>query len=647
MGAGPSATPDPARMSMIARRGSRAALPKGGTEDNIKTRQNEMRDQLGMLLGAMGPEYYCEREHICANDILQRTTYWHICQGLVELGIKNPTHQRALCRAVILTRDRLHLLDIYEANGGEKWKASNGWGSIELSQWWGITVADQQTWQGDGVVTEVKLPGNFVCGSLSLALARLPALTRLCLQSNPISGPIPDEIGTLTNLRSLNLAWTNLIGGIPWSLGNLSMLESLLLNDCRLTGCVPSSLGKLEMLTTLDLSNNNLGGMIPPELANCENLRFLGLQENNFSGYVPAAISGMKNCAVLLTDNPQLRRKTSKGRRSISAKPIYPFRLISAMQVLSWSQLKPCSELQAVLLDYDREATMESLGQKCRKRGSTSEAEDGQVEDKIVVRHSKQSRMKEISLHSISFISHRWRSPHHPDDEHNVVLRHLKALLNHHTNIQYVWLDYCCIPLRNTSAEPDLVLAAAHSIGFYLAQSTSFFALCTDRSDFDHYQKRAWCMLEMMLASLPRSKTDQLDGIIGCQLLSLWNNGNREEEDLAGKAGDVLKSPLLGELSVPADFAAIAQILQSRLRLLLGDGLLPSEHASPALDALDKALEEGKRGSWDGALSRPLGKGGITGKDEALQAVLGKYKRKGSQVLYQDPEGEATTAAVG
>ena len=57
-------------------------------------------------------------------------------------------------------------------------------------------------------------------------------------------------------------------------------------------------------------------------------------------------------------------------------------------------------------------------------------------------------------IQNVLFVSHRWENPATPD-ETGAQLAAIKAHLEAHPEIQYVWFDYSCMPQRSSGCPPD------------------------------------------------------------------------------------------------------------------------------------------------------------------------------------------------
>ena len=153
-------------------------------------------------------------------------------------------------------------------------------------------------WEGldcndDGELTEFRLDGFSLQGTLPTDLVLFNKLEILDLNFNSIKGTIPAEYGTeLTNLQSLNLASNELTGRLPSTLVNLVNLESIWLSGNKLRGTISDKI--LERWTNLvvgDFSDNNFRGhlgFLRTLSTKAPNLSSLYLEGNQLSGSLPS-----------------------------------------------------------------------------------------------------------------------------------------------------------------------------------------------------------------------------------------------------------------------------------------------------------------------------------------------------------------------
>lgn len=209
----------------------------------------------------------------------------------------------------IPSAERAALIAFYNATQGTGWLGQTGWKDEPLASdgfanpgtegnWYGITVTNDH-------VTEIKLGGNNLKGTIPTVLTNFSNLKVLNLNGNQLSGTIPTQLANLTQLESLHLYGNSLSGSIPSELEKLKNLTILLLNKNKLTGAIPSQLGNLSQLIGLYLSENQLSGSIPVSLGNLNQLKSLNLSKNRFSGSIPSQFGNLRNIVIMTLSNNQ------------------------------------------------------------------------------------------------------------------------------------------------------------------------------------------------------------------------------------------------------------------------------------------------------------------------------------------------------
>ncbi|KAL4273124.1 hypothetical protein GQ457_13G029510 [Hibiscus cannabinus] len=185
-------------------------------------------------------------------------------------------------------------------------------------------------------------------GPLCSSLSRLPFLSKLVLDDNPISyfppnflensshlvslslasceltGHFPTEIFLLPKIQSIDLSYneklmgrfpefpsnnalqslslsdTNFSGKLPESIGNLKFLKGLTLDYCKFYGTIPLLVANLSHLVKLDLSDNNFSGSIPPfHPFGVPNLAYLNLDSNKLSGSIHSSLFTLPSLRTL------------------------------------------------------------------------------------------------------------------------------------------------------------------------------------------------------------------------------------------------------------------------------------------------------------------------------------------------------------
>ncbi|ESR40058.1 protein STRUBBELIG-RECEPTOR FAMILY 6 [Citrus sinensis] len=159
----------------------------------------------------------------------------------------------------------------------------------QLSQW-SATGDDPcgQSWKGvicsGQRVTELKLSGLGLSGSVGYQLSSLTALTNLDLSNNNFGGDIPYNIPP--NLERLDLENNKFTGNVPYSISQMKTLKYVNIAHNQLQGQLNDMFGQLPSLSTLDLSFNTLSGNLPQSFSSLSSLSSLYLQNNQFSGTI-------------------------------------------------------------------------------------------------------------------------------------------------------------------------------------------------------------------------------------------------------------------------------------------------------------------------------------------------------------------------
>lgn len=145
-----------------------------------------------------------------------------------------------------------------------------------------------QNWKGIACsgsrVTEIKLPGLALSGSLGYQLDSLTAVTILDLSNNNLAGALPYQLPP--NLQRLNLANNKLSGGIPYSISLMRSLTYLNLGHNQLQSQLGDMFGQLTSLSTLDVSFNLLTGDLPESFSSLSSMKSMYLQSNQFTGAI-------------------------------------------------------------------------------------------------------------------------------------------------------------------------------------------------------------------------------------------------------------------------------------------------------------------------------------------------------------------------
>lgn len=143
--------------------------------------------------------------------------------------------------------------------------------------WTGITCSGNR-------ITEIKLPGRQLTGTLGFQLQSLSAVTNLDLSNNNLGGTLPYQFPQ--NLQHLNLANNNFNGGIPYSFSDTPSLISLNFGHNQFQQALNLNFQKLTSLTTFDVSFNSLTGDLPQTMNSLSSISTMNLQNNQFTGTI-------------------------------------------------------------------------------------------------------------------------------------------------------------------------------------------------------------------------------------------------------------------------------------------------------------------------------------------------------------------------
>jgi hypothetical protein len=156
-----------------------------------------------------------------------------------------------------------------------KWTSTGGDPCGE--SWRGVTCSGSK-------VTEIKLSGLGLSGSMGYQLASMTSITTFDMSNNNIGNQIPYALPP--NVQSLNLAGCGFTGGLPYSISQMTSLRSLNVARNQIQGQLSDMFGSLSSLTTMDLSFNAMTGDLPQSFSSLSSLRDLYVQNNQFSGTI-------------------------------------------------------------------------------------------------------------------------------------------------------------------------------------------------------------------------------------------------------------------------------------------------------------------------------------------------------------------------
>ncbi|KAF7825813.1 putative LRR receptor-like serine/threonine-protein kinase [Senna tora] len=194
--------------------------------------------------------------------------------------------------------DYLALLKFHESISNDPNQILSSWNtSNHFCNWHGVTCSHKHQ-----RVTELKLEGYGLCGTISPHVGNLSFLRNLSLGINNFHGEIPAELGGLFRLKNLNLSDNAFTGKIPINLTACTQLRYLCLSENKLIGIIPNEIHSLRKLEKLYLYTNNLTGYIPASMWNLSSLEHLSMGENNLEGSISEEIGHLKILVFLSID---------------------------------------------------------------------------------------------------------------------------------------------------------------------------------------------------------------------------------------------------------------------------------------------------------------------------------------------------------
>ncbi|XP_009796493.1 protein STRUBBELIG-RECEPTOR FAMILY 6-like [Nicotiana sylvestris] len=157
-----------------------------------------------------------------------------------------------------------------------KWTANGGDPCGE--SWKGITCS------GNNRVTEIKLSGLQLSGSLGYQLASLTSVTNFDISNNNLGNQLPYQLPP--NVQRLNLAGNGFNGGLPYSISQMTSLRYLNVSHNQIQGQVTVAFDSLSSLNTLDFSFNAMTDNLPQSFKALTSMNKMYLQNNQFTGTI-------------------------------------------------------------------------------------------------------------------------------------------------------------------------------------------------------------------------------------------------------------------------------------------------------------------------------------------------------------------------
>ncbi|XP_059287362.1 protein STRUBBELIG-RECEPTOR FAMILY 6-like isoform X2 [Lycium ferocissimum] len=181
-------------------------------------------------------------------------------------GDTDPT-DASILRALYTSLNSPGQLTKWSANGGDPCGES----------WTGITCSGNN-------VTEIKISGLGLSGSLGSQLDSLKSVTNFDISNNNMGSQLPYQLPP--NVQRLNLANSGFSGGLPYSISQMTSLQYLNVSHNQIQGSVVVSFNSLSALNTLDFSFNSMTGNLPQSFQSLTSMNKMYLQNNQFTGTI-------------------------------------------------------------------------------------------------------------------------------------------------------------------------------------------------------------------------------------------------------------------------------------------------------------------------------------------------------------------------
>lgn len=177
------------------------------------------------------------------------------------------TTEKFFAKVSSLERDRLVLMELFEATDGTNWTDNTSWGDATVSNAWsGVTVDD-----ANSRVTRVELPENGLIGSVPASFADIAGLNVVDLSNNEIN-EFPDVSGingiTSLNISQNKLFFKDIIPNID--VGGINYFNQKRFGETLYDTLSAGLNSNLETYSNIDFGTGsvfqwNFGGLIPGE----------------------------------------------------------------------------------------------------------------------------------------------------------------------------------------------------------------------------------------------------------------------------------------------------------------------------------------------------------------------------------------------
>jgi len=409
-----------------------------------------------------------------------------------------------------------------------------------------------------GLTTVINLSKYSLKGHLLVDIGKFRSLQQLDLSNNRFTGPVPPALGKLTALRLLDLGGNAFTGQLPREIGKLHKLQILILNSNQFEGHLGHDIGELSSLELLNLSGNRFSGHIPFQIGYLFSLKFLNLSQNFFTGKVPRSLENLKLLfEANFSENPGLEgtlpsnllvKELSLNIQGTNIHcpisldvPQFPLLVLPRSSLLKMTRLLSYNEAGVKCRDGKCDPT------KNRRTNGMLWCLFHSMRGLFCSRHGSEL----VKRSEMVYISHKWFSSTHPDDDENHKLLGLQQLARAHKEWHFFWIDYVCIPQTYRLENERALYSNSH----FVKCCANFVILCgeTGKMTLDVWKSRGYCRFELLSSYTPLSHRNKnnIEVIWENRQLVANTNLNTIEELDPFPAQDL--NPLLGLFSDDAD----------------------------------------------------------------------------------------------
>eukprot|EP01083_Nonionella_stella_P150661 480360_1 len=194
------------------------------------------------------------------------------------------------------------LKDFYHSTNGIFWLKNWDFTNGTLCGQYGVSCSD------DGYITQLKLVGNNLTGTIPDVFRNLQNMVELDLSRNFLSGSTT-FIADLPLLQVLRLNQNQLVGTIHEDIFRyIQPLKVFEIESNYIDGTIPSTFGLQRNLEVFRISNNKISGLLPQYLGRHVALRILMASHNKLRGGFPSSFDDLTELEVLILSHNQIQQ---------------------------------------------------------------------------------------------------------------------------------------------------------------------------------------------------------------------------------------------------------------------------------------------------------------------------------------------------